>query len=106
MAETDLKTVPGWTPRHLDKLAAAWIDSAEQVVAIAATPDGLRSLAEQLQVPEAEAQQLVDLARAALPSATRAELEAASDLDERGLGALGPDERLDDPPLAQGRGPR
>jgi len=105
MNETHLKTLPGWTPRHIEKLAAAWIDSAEQVVAISATPGGLRSLADQLQVPEAEARQLIDQARAVLPSAKLVELDAASDLDERGLGALGPDDELDDPPLAQGRGP-
>jgi hypothetical protein len=65
MTDTPLHLVPGWSADQVARLAKSWINSAEQVVAISMTSGGIRSLAEQLKVPEAEAQRLVELARAA-----------------------------------------
>ena len=66
MADTELHKVPGWSADQVARLAKSWINSAEQVVAISATSGGIKSIADQLKVPEEEAQRLVDLARAAL----------------------------------------
>ena len=86
MADTSLHDIPGWTKEHVERLAPAWITSAEQVVALGATPGGLRSLAEQLGVSEDEAGALVEAARNALQPGVRAEMEAPVDTSEYGLG--------------------
>ena len=86
MADTSLHDVPGWTQEHVERLAQAWITSAEQVVAVSATPGGVHSLAEQLEVPEDEAQRLVEAARNALQPGVRAEMEEPVDPSEYGLG--------------------
>ena len=66
MADTELHRVPGWSADQVARLAKSWINTAEQVVAISATSGGVKSIADQLKVPEEEAQRLVDLARAAV----------------------------------------
>ena len=86
MAETPLRDVPGWKAEYVERLAQAWITSAEQVVAVSSTPGGLRSLAEQLGVSEDEANRLVEAARDALQPAVRAEMETPVDVSEFGLG--------------------
>jgi hypothetical protein len=90
MADTPLQHWTGWTDRHIERLGRSWITTAEQVVAIAATPGGLQSLAEQLEVSEDEAQRLVAVARAQLPTATRAEMEEVADTSKYGLGVVRP----------------
>ena len=96
MADTPLESVPGWSEDRIARLKQSWITSAEQVVALAATRDGIRSLAEQLGVPQDEAQRLVEAARSELAPATRAEMEKAVDTRERGLGVLPPREEKKD----------
>lgn len=86
MADTPLRDVPGWTDEHVERLAQAWITTAEQVVAISSTPGGLRSLAEQLGISEDEAGRLVEAARNTLRPAVRAEMEEPVDPSEYGLG--------------------
>ena len=86
MANTPLHEVPGWSQEHVRRLAQAWITTAEQVVALSATPGGLQSLAEQLGVSEDEARRLVDTARTALEPGVRAEMETPVDTSEYGLG--------------------
>ena len=86
MADTPLANVPGWTKEHVERLAQAWITSAEQVVAVSTTPGGLRSLAEQLGVSEDDAHPLVEAARKTLRPGVRAEMEAPVDTSEYGLG--------------------
>jgi hypothetical protein len=90
MADTPLDTVPGWSDEHIAHAAKAWITTAEQVVAITATPGGIRSLSEQLHLPEEETRRLVEAARAQLSPATRAEMETAVDTSQYGLGARPP----------------
>ena len=89
--ETPLETIAGWSADQLDRLREIGITTAEQVVAISATENGLRSLSEQLHVPTEETGHLVDLARAQLPPETRAEMERPADTSEYGLGALPPE---------------
>jgi hypothetical protein len=101
MAETDLHSVRGWSVEHIGKLAKSWINSADQVVAISVTRDGMQSLAQQLEVSEPEAHRLVALARAALPPEVLAGLEQPFVSDDRGMGALRPG--ADQPPAGPDR---
>lgn len=90
MSETPLENVPGWSEYHVACMRKSWITTAEQVVALGATSNGLHSLAEQLHVSEDKAWQLLDFARAVLSPDVRAEMESPVDTRERGLGALHP----------------
>jgi hypothetical protein len=95
MADTPLEHVPGWSRDHVKRMKDAWITSAEQVVALSATQGGIRSLAEQLEVPEEEARGLVEAARNELSPSARAEAEEVIDTSNYGLGALHPKEDED-----------
>jgi hypothetical protein len=57
--------IPRWTKKLVSKLAANWITTAEQVVGMGTTPQGLSSLAQQLGVSESRMRRLVDQARSA-----------------------------------------
>lgn len=96
MTQTELHNVPGWSAEHVERLAKSWINSAEQVVAISVTSGGIASLAQQLNVPEDETRRLIDLARAALAPAARAEMEQRYDSDDRGMGAKQPGKEDDE----------
>jgi hypothetical protein len=91
MSNTPLDTVTGWSDNHVALLREVGITTAEQVVALSATANGVRSLSEQLQVSTEEAQRLVELARKKLPPATRAELEQPVNTSDFGLGAVRPE---------------
>jgi hypothetical protein len=86
-----LESVEGWTADNVSKMKAIWITTAEQVVALGATPNGLRSLSEQLNVDLDEAQQLLAAARARLSPAARREMDQPADTSDLGLGVLPPD---------------
>ena len=90
MSDTPLEAVAGWTAQHLSRMKAAWITTAEQLVALSATDDGLRSISEQLQVSQGEAKRLVELARSALAPDVRAQMEERVDTSNYGLGARRP----------------
>jgi hypothetical protein len=90
VTDTPLKAVKGWTADQIARLNASWITTAEQVVALAATNDGLKSLSEQLHVSKAEAARLVDLARSSLSADVRAEMEQKVDTSNYGLGVIQP----------------
>jgi hypothetical protein len=90
MEETPLETVKGWSPEHISRMKGAWITTAEQVVALGATSNGVQSLSEQLNVPTGEASRLLELARSALSAEARAEMEAPVDTSNYGLGVTRP----------------
>jgi hypothetical protein len=83
-----LDAVPGLTEREVDSLKRHWIVSADALVAAAATPGGLTSLADALDVSQSDAAHIVAAARAALPDDVAAALEAPVDTSEFGLGAV------------------
>jgi hypothetical protein len=87
---TPLTDVSGWRKDYIDKLAESWITSAEQVVGMAATAEGIQALAQQLDVSIEEMRRLIDLARASLPPSVARELEMEVDTSQYGLGALPP----------------
>ena len=59
---TLLTGIPGWTKELIDKLNEGWITTAEQVVELGATPEGLAALSEHLGIPASRALRLVDAA--------------------------------------------
>jgi hypothetical protein len=90
---TPLNAVNGWPRNHVTKLVQKWITTADQVVAIAATPNGLKSLASQLDISESEMRRLVNLARSALSERALSLLEEKLDASQFGLGAKLPGKR-------------
>ena len=90
MTDIPLENVPGWSDEHVAHMKKSWITTAEQVVALSATPNGIRSLAEQLQTSEQEAQRLTDSARSSLSPAVRGQMESVVDTTQFGLGARPP----------------
>jgi DNA-binding GntR family transcriptional regulator len=88
--ETPLEKIKEWPAELVQRLQQSWITTAEQAVATSATPGGLRSLAEQLEVSEKEAARLVSVARAHLDPAVAAQLEQPVDTRAYGLGVLRP----------------
>lgn len=90
MSDTPLESVSGWTPDHVARMKSAWITTAEQVVALAATPGGKNSLAEQLAVSPEQCETLLASARSKLSPAVLAEMSRAVDPRKLGLGALDP----------------
>lgn len=87
---TPLDSIEGWTPEMISRMKEVWITTAEQVVALAATERGLRSLSEQLQVDIEQARQLYLAARDQLSPAARRELDQPADTSDFGRGALPP----------------
>ena len=97
MSGTPLEKIPEWSSTHIAKAKEAWITSAEQVVALAATTGGIRSLSEQLKLSEEKTRELIDSARQVLSPTERSKLEAKVDTREYGLGVLPPiDDKTDD----------
>lgn len=92
-----LSDVPEFTEAQVKALAGAWIDTAQEFVALAKTPQTIRDLlASALGVDQAGLARLVQAAQAAIPPtrdvrSAQLELEAAA--VDYGLGAL-----LDEPP--------
>ena len=90
MTNTPLEQVPSWSEDQVARMKESWITTAEQIVAVSATQDGVRSLAEHLAISEDKMRRLVDSARATLDPSERAVLEQRNDTRESGLGALSP----------------
>lgn len=85
---TPLGEIAGWPDELAHALQKKAIYSAEQVVAIAATPSGIESLAVELAVTTDEARRLVALARAQLAPGAAAALERPA--PRKSLGAVPP----------------
>lgn len=96
MSDTLLEQVSDWSEYHVARAKESWITTAEQVVALAATAQGIRSLSEQLKISEEETRGLVESARKALSPAALTEMEKAVDTREYGLGVLPPEENKTD----------
>ena len=88
-----LSEIKGWTEALVQKLADRWITTAEQVVGMATTDQGVTSLATELGVTPRKVQQLVKNAKAALPTARANALSEAVDTSHYGKGALPPEAR-------------
>jgi hypothetical protein len=82
-----LETLDGFDSRYVAKLAESWITTADQLIAIAATPNGLTQLASLLNIPPTKMAQLLDLARVALAPSTVSRLEQPLDTSRLPLGA-------------------
>ena len=97
--ETPLTSLSDWPTPVVQRMAACWITSVEQVVATASTKNGVRVLATEAGVSEDTMASLIESARRALTPERLAALEEPVDLSEFGFGALRPPtERGDDEP--------
>lgn len=88
--ETELSALPFWPPAAVQRLRDAWITTAEQVVAAAATTGGVTSLAEQAQVGEDEMRRLVTDTRDDVERVGESAPAGPIDTSEYGLGAMKP----------------
>jgi hypothetical protein len=91
--ETPLKEIKEWPEELVRRAEQSWLRTAEAIVAVSATPGGLGSLAEQLQVSEEETARLVNIARAHLDPAVVEQLEQPVDASTQGLGAVKPPDK-------------
>ena len=89
-SETRLESLSFWPREAVRKLAANWIDTAGQVVAMASTKSGLEALATQAGLPPAAFQALVEQTRDTFSASERDRLSRAIDTSEMGLGARKP----------------
>jgi hypothetical protein len=85
-----LEDVEEWPEEYVRKLKENWISTVEQVVAVSATPGGLRTLTRSLDVSEEEMRGLLAVARAHLSPEVAAQLEQPADVEQYGRGARRP----------------
>jgi hypothetical protein len=88
--ETPLTGVPGLSEDVVRKLKGRWITSADQLVALAASPQSLKSLATELGIDEGETKRMVHAARSVLDPATSAALDRPVDTRKYPLGVRNP----------------
>ena len=86
--DIELERLNFWPRDAVERLKAASITSAPQLVAIAGTGGGVRSLAEQARMDEPSMRDLVDRTAARLGGAVEA---SRVDTSDYGLGVLGPE---------------
>jgi len=89
-SDTPLKRIEDLTYDQIQRLAAHWITSVEQLVGIASTPDGIAALSQTLAVNEVDTRALVERARDLLSPEDRAHLSSPADTSRYGLGATPP----------------
>jgi hypothetical protein len=89
-AETELAKLGFWPAEAVKRLGDSWITSPQQLVAVAATPEGISALAAQSGLPRSQLLQLLALTKAALPSDVARELSKPADTSQYGTGALAP----------------
>jgi hypothetical protein len=85
-----LTEIPQLSQGAITRLQEIWVTTAEQLVATAATPGGLTSLADHLGVTEERMTEIVSAAKAKLSPETVKHLEAPVDVSDYGLGAITP----------------
>ena len=74
---------------HIQALKTLWITTAEELVSIALTPDGVRLLASHLSIDEEAAVRLVEKIKQRIPTPVLEQL-AKSPSESHGMGALKP----------------
>jgi hypothetical protein len=93
-----LTEIPQLTQGAITRLQEIWVTTAEQLVATAATPGGLKSLADHLGATEERMTEIVSAAKTKLSPDTVKHLEAPVDVSEYGLGAITPKPNEDNLP--------
>jgi hypothetical protein len=88
--ETPLTKVPKLQPGVIKRLQGRWITSAEQLVGLGASPEGVRSLAKELDVSESTMADYLRSARGILRPEVVEALERPVDTSRYPLGAAKP----------------
>lgn len=100
--ELMLEAIDVWPPRVVEKLRQSWIITADQVIALAATDDGVATIARTGGLEVAQVRTMLDQTRALLTLGRLGELETPIDTSTYGLGAQAPERRgesrMKDPP--------
>jgi hypothetical protein len=81
----------GIPEKHSRRMAEIGVETAEQLISIAATEGGKHSLSEHLGITDSEVAELLNRARAKISPQHIHDLEARVDTDKQGLGAILPD---------------
>lgn len=88
--EIELAGLGFWPNDALDRLRASWITTAEQILAIAATTDGLVALTRQTGLGSGELVKLVEHTRQMVAPELRERLSKPADTSKFGTGAVDP----------------
>ena len=91
--EIALEQVGIWPESAVAKLQEAWITSADQLIALAATDGGVEAIARATELEPARVAELLEKTRAVFSPSRRADLETPSDTSQFGLGAEDPAKR-------------
>lgn len=87
-----LDRIENFPRKFIEKLAELWVTTAEDLIGMASTDEGLNGLSMHIGVKREEVIKLVALAKEHLPDALVRELEEPVDEAEYGLGALEPED--------------
>jgi len=87
---TELSALGFWPADAVQRLHASWITTAEQVVAISATADGISALAQQTSLQENVLRALIERTAQRLPERIRRSLSKPADISQFGRGAVRP----------------
>lgn len=90
ITEIPLTEIGEWPQESVQKMAANWITTVEQVVAICASREGGQAMAEQLGITSERLQELVQAARRRLAPEVAQALEQHIDPSQYSLGARKP----------------
>jgi hypothetical protein len=88
--ETPLADVSAIPPNVVKQLAARWITSAEQLVALGGSEERVKALSEQLGLTRPETTKVLDAAATALDPATAESLRRPVDINRYRTGARQP----------------
>jgi hypothetical protein len=77
-----------WPADALQRLHASWITTAQQIVAISATPGGIESLVQQTGLAERDLHALIERTARLLPEGVRETLSKPADTSQFGRGAV------------------
>jgi hypothetical protein len=94
VGETQLASLGFWPAEALQQLRENWITTAEQVVAISATSNGISALAQQTRLSEPEVRRLIAQTAEFLPDDIRQNLMKPADTSQFGRGAIKPSDRI------------
>jgi hypothetical protein len=87
---TKLSALGFWPADAVQRLQASWITTAEQVVGISATADGISALAQQTNLQESVLRALIERTAQRLPERIRRSLSKPADVSQFGRGAVRP----------------
>lgn len=99
--ELALETIGVWPARAVENLRQSWITTADQLIALAATEEGVATIARASGLDPSQVRALLNQTRGLLTPERLGELETPVDTSDYGLGAEAPERprgKQKDPP--------